>query len=88
VSEKNYNEMISEGFNLSLQDIEVVTDEEYKNAVKNVDLVVFMDISNSISPGCANGAAAGAIGGAIQGGLAGAAVGGFLGGWAGGCFDK
>jgi hypothetical protein len=88
VAEKNYAEMLDQGVDLSHQDIEVVTDDEYEKAVKNVDLVVLMDISNSISPGCANGVAAGAIGGAIQGGVAGAVVGGFLGGWAGGCFEK
>lgn len=88
IAEKNYQEMLSLGNDFSNQDVLVVTDEEYATSVKEVDLVVLVDASNSISQSCANGIAAGAITGALSGVPAGTLIGGFAGALAGGCFDR
>lgn len=88
IAEKNYQEMIALGEDLTKQEILVVSDDEYENEMKNVDLVVMIDTNDAISASCANGIAAGAISGAISGTPGGAIVGGFLGGLAGGCFNR
>jgi hypothetical protein len=89
IPKRFYDEIISLGYSLEQQDIQALSDEEYKEAIKDVKLVVFgkQPLASKTHVKYLGGeggrCAAGTIGGAIGGGLAGGSVGGPAGAVAG-----
>lgn len=86
IPQKIYDKMLDEGYNFDETDVKSVSDEEYKNMIKDVQLVIYVKESHLINKyigGEGGRCAAGTIGGAIGGALGGAAVGGPAGAVAG-----